>query len=553
MIKYIRKKLSVKIFLLTTLLLMGIAAAAYGFVAYVMPKTYTASLNKNLNAQAEELSKTLGNYTLEKARSLLDNFSEVYQSNLMLTNAQGEIVYIRRMAAPVSYEVTGTNGQTAEAVEQGDRDAFPEEAQTSEAVAEEVVTEDAIEQAVESQGQVYRIVEDKSGEALLYTPSQEASGEAEKKAIGHYPVTFKGNKGKYTLFVAGSTQQIRQAAAALKEVLPWLLLTIFAVSVLVSLFYSRYLTRPVVKLSRISRQMAALDFDIKTEVQREDEIGILGKSLDLLAIKLDSALTELQKANEKLQSDMELEREQERKRMEFFAAASHELKTPVTILKGQIEGMLQGVGDYKDRDRYLLRAREVTEALEHMVQEILTISRMEAAGFAVHKESTDLAELVRVQLAALNELFEKKKMHMEIFLPERLLWMADPALLSMAVQNLLVNAVRYSPEGERITVGLAREREGAVLRVENSGVWIPEEHLEKLFDAFYRVDSSRNRKNGGSGLGLYIVREILEQHRGEYCMENTAGGVQFTLRLPKEGSLEKITREPENSIQNTQN
>ena len=217
--------------------------------------------------------------------------------------------------------------------------------------------------------------------------------------------------------------------------------------------------------------------------------------------------------------------------------------------------MEQKVGVYKDQDKYLARAREVTVTLQNMVQEILMISRMESCGFEIKKKEMDLAELVRLQLAELNELFEQKNMKLEISLPEKCMCVADPGLMEIVVRNILVNAVRYSPEGERIGVKLSADSNRAslasapilknipdsenskeskpetqiFLEIENTGVHISEQDLPRLFDAFYRVDSSRNRKNGGSGLGLYIVREILEQHRAEYEMKNTEEGVVFRV------------------------
>lgn len=505
LIKYIKTRLSLKIFLLTTLLLMGISGATYGFVANFMPVTYSESLNRALAERAEKLAKSLESYTMEASFSILNDFSQGYQSGLILINEQGLIVY-EDYGTPATAEY----GETAV--------LGTEEVQTSEEIS--VVAEDVQESAVEKK--------------------------LEQQAMGRYPVTFAGDDKEYALFVFGSTEQVNQAVAALKKILPWLMLTILGISVLVSLFYARYLTKPVVSLSKTSRRMAELDFSTRSASDRRDEIGTLSRSLDTLAEKLNCALTELQNANAQLKSDMEFEREQERKRMEFFAAAAHELKTPVTILKGQLEGMIQGVGVYRDRDKYMFRAREVTGMMETMVQEILTISRMESQGLALRKRNTDLAELIRIQLADLNELFEKKNMHMEVNLPDALMRNIDPALMTMVIRNLLTNAVRYSPEKARISVGLHQEESETVIRVENSGIWIPRRDLPKVFDAFYRVDSSRNRKNGGSGLGLYIVREILEQHGAAYEIENTASGVQFTIRLT--GGEENSSGD---SIQNT--
>lgn len=561
MIKYIKKSLSLKIFLLTTLLLMGIAAATYAFIAAYMPVTYSDTLNRELEAQVKELKENLSEITFSGALEVLEDFSRTYQATLLLSDEKGNIVYTISDASFSDYteQVLDSYAEPYSVREESDfsgmENSVREESGSSgmeNSVREITGSLDATDGTWEEA----TVVESADSPYIdtVYGITQTADSTiaqaqvSEQKGMGRFPVKFKDRKEEYTLSVIGSTQKVNQAMEALEQVVPLLLMTILAVSVLVSVFYSGYLTRPVVRLSRVSRQMADLDFSVRCQENRPDEIGILSESLDDLSGSLDKTLKELQEANRQLKDDMEKEREQERRRMEFFAAASHELKTPVTILKGQLEGMIQGVGSYKDRDRYLLRAREVVENMEETVQEILTISRMETKGFAISPMKVDLSELVRIQLADLNELFEKKHMYMEINLADKLFWTADEVMLAKVVRNLLVNAVRYSPENARICVGLQKEGDFAVFRVENSGVWIAEDQLEKIFDAFYRVDTSRNRKSGGSGLGLYIVREILEQHHAQYRMENTASGVQFTFWLP----AGKIQTEPkELSTQNT--
>ena len=543
MIKYIKSRISIKIFLLTMLILMAVSGISYGFVAAFMPQSYSDSLNRTLAAKAKDLAESLSGYSLENAASIIGEFSDANQSRVVLLNEKGEIVREWLGNGSLVSEVTISSSVSEE--EQPVTEGFAEESTTAESgdwegqTDQEVSYGDTIGTVVEGEGSVEE--------------------EMEQQAMGHYEVVFKGSENRYTLFVFGSTQLVNQAVEALGQILPWILFTVFGISLVISLFYSRYLSKPIRKLGVASDKMAGLDFSVRTEMKRTDELGTLSRSLDTMAQNLDQALKSLRSANAKLKDEMEQERELERRRMEFFAAASHELKTPVTILKGQIEGMEQNVGVYKDRDKYLARAREVTVTLQNMVQEILMISKMESCGFSLKKKELDLAELVRLQLADLTELFEQKNMKLEITLPDQCLCRVDPALMETVLRNVLVNAVRYSPEKERIRVNLYKEIqeiscEGCLrgsgnpvdakektqghktvrLEVENTGVHIEDAELSRVFDAFYRVDSSRNRKSGGSGLGLYIVRQILEQHGAGYELRNTDNGVLFRMKLPLE-------------------
>ena len=543
MIKYIKSRISIKIFLLTMLILMAVSGISYGFVAAFMPQSYSDSLNRTLTAKARNLAESLSGYSLENAASVIGEFSDANQSRVVLLNEKGEIVREWLGNESLVSEVAISSSVSEE--EQSVTEGFAEESTTAESGDWESQTDQEV-----SYGDTIGTVMEGGGSV---------AEQMEQQAMGHYEVAFKGSENRYTLFVFGSTRLVNQAVEALGQILPWMLLTVFGISLVISLFYSRYLSKPIRKLGAASDRMAGLDFSVRTEMKRTDELGTLSRSLDTMAQNLDQALKSLRSANAKLKNEMEQERELEQRRMEFFAAASHELKTPVTILKGQIEGMEQNVGVYKDRDKYLARAREVTVTLQNMVQEILMISKMESCGFSLKKKELDLAELVRLQLADLTELFEQKNMKLEIMLPDQCLCRVDPVLMETVLRNIFVNAVRYSPEKERIRVNLYKEIqenscEGCLrgsgnpvdakektqghktvrLEVENTGVHIEETELSRVFDAFYRVDSSRNRKSGGSGLGLYIVRQILEQHGAGYELRNTDNGVLFRMKLPLE-------------------
>ena len=221
---------------------------------------------------------------------------------------------------------------------------------------------------------------------------------------------------------------------------------------------------------------------------------------------------------------------------QFVADASHELKTPVTILKGQLSGMLEGVGVYQDREKYLLRSLRVTGRMENLVQEMLAISRMESGSVAVKREPVELSALIERQLALDAPLLEQRNQRLVKDLTPGIVVIGDASLLGRVAGNLLSNASLYSPEGAEVRVWCGLLDGRPALTVENTEAHISEKALPHLFEAFYREETSRNRATGGSGLGLYLVKMILARHGAECTIENTEDGV-LAVVLFEAGSI----------------
>ena len=342
---------------------------------------------------------------------------------------------------------------------------------------------------------------------------------------GEYEISFADSTETYILLLAKNTNKESQVVLALQKTLPILSVTILLVSVIAAFFYTWYMTKPIKKISKLSKQMADMDFSGLCPTNRTDEIGVLSHSLNDLSKKLAAALSDLQEANQKLQADIDMERRLEKQRVEFFAAASHELKTPITIIKGQLQGMLYQVGRYKDRETYLAQSLEITDTLGKMVQELLTISRLDTPGYTCKKSNLNLSNLINDRLTAFEDLFMQKDLTVEQSISPEVYILGDMQLLQKALDNLLGNAAAYSEAGNQIIVKLWEENEKVNLTIENTGAHIPDEAISKLFEPFYRIDQSRNRQTGGTGLGLYIVKTILNLHEAKIEVTNTLQGV----------------------------
>ena len=467
MIRKIRSKLSVKVFFITLQLVAACCSVTYLCIARFAPYVYSHEL-----AEAEELAELfateLSNIPQDEVPFFLPNYDD-----MLADRFDGE--FIIRIFNSSGEEVTLPHLDTITG----------------------------------------RKVEDfKSGD--LSKP---------------YAVSLLDGGEEYSLLIAKNAGKESQVVEALQKSLPILGIVVLVVSIIAAFFYSWYMTAPIKKVSRLSKQMADMDFSGLCSTTRTDEIGVLSISLNTLSQKLGAALSDLQEANQKLQADIDMERQLERQRVEFFSAASHELKTPITIIKGQLQGMLYQVGRYKDRETYLAQSLEVTDNLEKMVQELLTISRLDTPGYAFNPSHIHLDELIQNRLTANEDLFMQRELTVEKDISPEVCISGDLQLLQKAVDNLLGNAAAYSPAGERITVKVWQAAEKAHLTIENTGVHIPDGDISKLFEAFYRVEQSRNRQTGGTGLGLYIVKTILDLHGAAIKIENTAQGVKVSVQF----------------------
>ena len=336
--------------------------------------------------------------------------------------------------------------------------------------------------------------------------------------------TFRQNGQTYHLFANAALVAVAQSYDILLKLIPLIAAAILLISIIGAVICSRYYSKPLVGISNVAKRMTTLDMTWKCDVRRKDEIGVLASSLNEMSQQLSNALDSLQAANEQLQKDIEREREQEKQRIDFFTSVSHELKTPIAIIKGQLEGMIHQVGPYKDRNTYLRRCLKTTNDMEALVKEILSAARMGGSDFHLERTDLDISRMVEKACQKFRGRMEDKGMELLRNIQADFHYEGNGQLIEKVFSNVLSNAVTYSPMGAAVTVSL----QDGVFSVENTGVHIDEEDLAQLFTPFYRIDKSRNRNSGGSGLGLYIVKIILDHHEVSYSMENTENGVQFT-------------------------
>ena len=336
----------------------------------------------------------------------------------------------------------------------------------------------------------------------------------------------------HSLIIEASLQPITHIMVTLREMIRYLLMFVLVISSVVAFIISYSLARPIVKISQMSRKMKRLDLTERLHVKRRDEIGELASNLNDMANQLDYSMKNLSETNDKLQEEMMKEKKRQQQQKEFFMAASHELKTPLTILKTQLNGMIEDVGIYQDRDLYLNRASEITENMSELVVNMLHISQLNSNEMILDTQTYNMGQLVEETAQSYEALADKKRISLTYFCEEDINTEVNKMQFQAALSNIIANAILYSPKGELVNIQLQREGELGLLTVENYGATLTDEAIRQLFDPFYRVEKSRSRHTGGSGLGLYIVKNILEMHGFDYHLKNSKKGVIFTIIFP---------------------
>lgn len=336
---------------------------------------------------------------------------------------------------------------------------------------------------------------------------------------------------EYVLSIMSISKTTNELFNLLLRLIPVILGAILLLSALSAFICSKVIVSPITEISQISKRMTALDMTWRCNVKSKDEIGVLASSLNTMASRLHETMEELTNANNQLTDDVEKFKAMEEQRRNFFAAVSHELKTPLTILKGQIENMILGYGDYQNRDKYLPEALKATEDIEYLVKEIIAISKMESMDLEDTLQEISLKQTVNYTVQTILPLAQDKNIHIHQNISTDMILSVNLNLWNKALSNIIGNAVRHSPCGENVFISVQFCENGNALIIENTGASIPEADIPHMFTPFYRADKSRNKATGGSGLGLYIVKTILDLHGMTCCIRNTQNGVDFEIQL----------------------
>ena len=297
-------------------------------------------------------------------------------------------------------------------------------------------------------------------------------------------------------------------------------------------YFSRRITKPIQELAELSDHMANLDFEAKYTSGGNNEIGELGDNFNRMSQKLEKAISELKQANNSLQQDIEQKEKMEQMRTEFMGNVSHELKTPIALIQGYAEGLKEGVNDDPEsRDFYCDVIMDEAGKMNRMVKNLMTLNQLEFGNDKVEFERFNLTELIDGVLQSMDILSQQKDVKL-IFREENPVYVwGDEFKIEQVVRNYVSNAYNHVNEEKIIEVKILREDGLAKVTVFNTGKPIPEEDVPRIWDKFFKVDKAHTREYGGNGIGLSIVKAIMESMHQQYGVKNYDNGVEFWFTL----------------------
>ncbi len=310
--------------------------------------------------------------------------------------------------------------------------------------------------------------------------------------------------------------------------------------VLVMMFIATRVTRPIRELAELSKKMSNLKFGEKYTGTSKDEIGILGESMNEMSAVLEKTISELKTANNQLQKDIEAKTEIDELRKEFISNVSHELKTPIAIIQGYAEGLKESVNDDQEsREFYCDVIVDEAAKMNKMVKKLLTLNQIEFGNIKVEYERFDIVQTIDNILNQTNILLSEKCAKVDFDNTEKIYVWADEYQIEEVIINYISNALNHL-KNENIVKITIEDKLGKVrVKIFNTGDNIPENSLERIWEKFYKVDKSRSREYGGSGIGLSIVKAVMDSMHMKCGVNNLSGGVEFWFEVESAQDLKK--------------
>ena len=313
--------------------------------------------------------------------------------------------------------------------------------------------------------------------------------------------------------------------------------TILVGGIVVS-FISRRFTTPILELNSIANKMSKLDFSHKYRItDAEDEINNLGKSINTMSDKLENTIKQLRETNIELEKDIEEKSKIDDMRKQFISDVSHELKTPIALIQGYSEGLIENVNtDDENRKFYASVILDEVNKMDRLVAQLLELMKLEYGKRQFNNKEFDVCELIKEVIRKSKVMLEEKEITVQFDENASVIVLADDFYIEQVITNYFTNAIKHVKEenGQKvININITPYIENNIVRISvfNTGENIKEEDLTRIWNRFYKADESRNREDGGTGIGLSLVKAVMNNYKKQYGVINKENGVEFYFDL----------------------
>ena len=304
------------------------------------------------------------------------------------------------------------------------------------------------------------------------------------------------------------------------------------------IYISKTFSSPISELNNIAKKMANLDFSHKYAVtDDDDEINELGESINMMSDKLETTINQLRSTNIELERDIEKKSKIDEMRKSFISDVSHELKTPIALIQGYSEGLLENVNDDPESRKFYAEViLDETNKMDKMVRQLIELTKLEYEKREFNNRTFNIVELEKEIVRTSKVMIDEKQTEVIFETPDKIDVFADDMYLSQIITNYLTNAIKHvkDVDGEKyikITNVVLQDKQKARVTVFNTGENISEENLNRIWNRFFKADEARNRDDGGSGIGLSIVRAIMNNYGNDYGVKNKPKGVEFYFEV----------------------
>ncbi len=374
--------------------------------------------------------------------------------------------------------------------------------------------------------------EDRSSETIKKTNNYVLEKQVDTRLGSEYLVLWGTLSDGNLILMRSAFESIRDGAEISNRFLAYSGMLAVILSAAISIFASRKIAKPILELTDISRRMTDLDFNAKYEVKGENEIDELGQHINQLSGTLEKTISELKSANNELLIDIERKTQIDEMRKEFLSNVSHELKTPLALIQGYAEGLKECVHeDEESRNFYCDVIIDEADKMNQMVKKLLTLNQLEFGNDHVSMERFDLTELICGVIQSSSILLKQNEITLTFDADVPMYVWADEFKVEEVITNYLSNAIHHVKELNRIDIKYTQMKEYVRVSVFNTGSPIPEDEIDRIWIKFYKVDKARTREYGGSGIGLSIVKAIMDSFHRECGVINHTNGVEFWLEL----------------------